>query len=62
MLKNWLINVHFEEGSGPPSVVSDDLFQNVGQTICERRRFTILEVSFEFPQLLRTLLYNIITG
>jgi hypothetical protein len=36
-------------------VVSDDLFQS------ERRRFTISELSCEFPQISRNLLYEIIT-
>jgi hypothetical protein len=34
-------NVHDEEQSGWPSVVSDDLVQSVGQQICERWRLTI---------------------
>jgi hypothetical protein len=41
--------------------VSDGLDQNVDQNICERRRFTISEVSFEFPHISRTLLCEIIT-
>jgi hypothetical protein len=46
---------------GRPSVVSDDLFQSVGQKICERRRFTISEVFCEFPQISLTVLCKIIT-
>jgi hypothetical protein len=42
-------------------VVSDDLVQTVGQNICERRRFTISELSCEFSQILRTVRYEIIT-
>jgi transposase len=38
--KRGRINVQYEERSGWPSVVSDDL-----QKICERRRFTISEFS-----------------
>jgi hypothetical protein len=41
--------------------VSDDLIQSVDQKICERRRFTIVELSCEFPQISSTLLYEIIT-
>jgi hypothetical protein len=46
---------------GWPSVVSDDLVQSVQQIICEGWRFTISELSYEFPQISRTLLYEIIT-
>jgi hypothetical protein len=53
-------NVHDERRSGRPSVVSDDLVQSVDQKICERRRFTILEVTCEFPQISLTVLYLVI--
>jgi hypothetical protein len=46
---------------GQPSVVSVDVVQSVYQKICERRRFTITELSCEFPQISRTLLYENIT-
>jgi hypothetical protein len=51
----------FTMKSGRPSVVSDILAQSVDQKICERRRFTISELSFEFPQILPTVLYKIIS-
>jgi oligoribonuclease (3'-5' exoribonuclease) len=54
-------NVRDGERSGRPSVVSDDLVYSVGQKICERRRFIISELSCEFPQISRILLYKIIT-
>jgi hypothetical protein len=38
----------------------DDLVQSVDQKFCERRRFTISEDSREFPQILSTILYEII--
>jgi hypothetical protein len=41
--------------------VSDDLVQSVDQKICERWRFTISEVSCKFPQISRSVLYEIIT-
>jgi hypothetical protein len=47
---------------GWPSVVSDDLVQSVDQNVCERQRFTISEFSCEFPQISRTLLYEIINS
>jgi hypothetical protein len=34
---------------GRPSVVCDDLVHSVEQKICERRRFTISELSCKFP-------------
>jgi hypothetical protein len=46
---------------GQPSVVSGNLVQSAGQNICERRRFTISELSCEFPQISCTALYEIIT-
>jgi transposase len=44
MFKDGTTNVHDEERSGRPSVVSDDLVQSVDQKICERRHFTISEL------------------
>jgi hypothetical protein len=41
MFKDGRTNVHDEERSGQPSVVSDDLVQSADQKICERQRFTI---------------------
>jgi hypothetical protein len=40
---------------GRPSIMSDDIFES------ERRRFTISELSCEFTQISRTVLYEIIT-
>jgi hypothetical protein len=61
MFKDGRTNVHDEERSGRPCVVSDDLIQSVDQKICERRRLTISELSCEYPQISPTLLYEIIT-
>jgi hypothetical protein len=47
---------------GRSSVVSGELVQSVDQKICEGRRFTISELSCEFPQISRTILYEINTG
>jgi hypothetical protein len=35
MFKDGWTNVHDEEWSGRPSVVSDDLVQNIDQMICD---------------------------
>jgi hypothetical protein len=61
MFKDGQTNVHNKEQSGRPSVVSGDPVQSVDQKICERRRFTISELSCEFPHISRTVLYEIIT-
>jgi hypothetical protein len=61
MFTDGRTNIHDEERSGLPSVVSDDLVQNIDQKICERRRFTVSEPSCEFPQISRTVLHEIIT-
>jgi hypothetical protein len=61
MFKDRWTNVHDEERSGWLSVVSDDLVQSVDQKICERRRFTISALSYEFLQISYTAIYEIIT-
>jgi hypothetical protein len=55
MFKDGRTNVHDEEGSGWPSVVSNDLFQS------ERQLFTISETLCGFPQISLSVLYEIIT-
>jgi hypothetical protein len=53
-------DVHDEERSAWPFVVCDDFVQSVDKKIGERWRFTISELSCEFPHMSRTLLYEII--
>jgi hypothetical protein len=53
-------NVHDEERSDLSSVVGDDI-QIVDQKNCERRRFTISELSCEFIQISRIVLCEFIT-
>jgi transposase len=53
-------DVH-EEGQGRPSLVADDHVQHIDKVVCERRPFTISELSLEFPQVCRTVLYEIVT-
>jgi hypothetical protein len=55
MFKGEPTNVHDEEGSGPPSVVSEELVQS------ERRRFIITELLCEFLLMSPIVLYEIIT-
>jgi hypothetical protein len=59
MYKHGQADVHNEEQSGQPSVVSNDL-QNVDKRICERQHFTIPELLYEFPKMSCTVLYEII--
>jgi len=55
-------NVHDEALSGRPSLVNDDLVRKVNKRVCDDRRFTISDLSLDFPQISRTLLYNIINS
>jgi hypothetical protein len=43
-----------------PSSASDDLVRSVDQVICERQRFTFSQFLCVFPQILHTVLYEII--
>jgi hypothetical protein len=61
MFKDVRTNVHDEDRSGRPCAVSDDLVQSVEQQICERRLFTVSELSCESPQISRAVLNEIIT-
>jgi transposase-like protein len=53
-------NVHDEARSGWPSVVNDDLVRAVDSKVHEGRRFTISSLSLHFPQISRTILYEIV--
>ena len=55
-------NVHDEALSGRPSLVNDDLVRKVNKRVRDDRRFTISDLSLDFPQISRTLLYNIINS
>jgi hypothetical protein len=55
MFKAGRTNAQNEDQSGLPSVVSDDLIQ------IEKRHFKISELLHEFPHILCTVLYEIIT-
>jgi hypothetical protein len=51
MFNDGETDVYDEERSDWLSVVSDDLAQRLNQTICGKWRFTISELSCEFPQI-----------
>jgi len=52
-------NVHDEARSERPSLVNDDLVRKVNERVRDDRRFTVSDLSLHFPQISRTLLYDI---
>jgi len=53
-------NVQDEERSGRPSLVNDDLMRKVNnERVRDDRRFIISDLSLHFPQISRTLIYEI---
>jgi len=55
-------NVHDEARSGRPPLVNDDLVPKVSERVRDDRRFTISDLSLHFPQISRTLLYDIVSS
>ena len=55
-------NVHDGARIGRPSLVSDDLVRRVNERVRDDRRFTISDLSLHFPQISRTLLYDILSS
>jgi hypothetical protein len=55
-------NVHDEARSVCPSLVNDDLVRKVNERVRDDRRFTISDLSLHFPQLSRTVLYDIVSS
>jgi len=55
-------NVHDEVRSGRPSLVNDGLVRKVNERVRDDRRFTISDLSLHFPQISRTLLYDIVSS
>jgi len=55
-------NVHNEARSGRPSLVNDDLVRQVNEIVRDDRRFTVSNLSLHFPQISRTLLYDIVSS
>ena len=54
-------NVHDEAQSGRPSLVNDNLARKVNERVRDDRCFTISDLSPHFPQISRTLLYDIVS-
>jgi len=55
-------NVHDEARSGRPSLVNDDLVRKVNERVRDDGRFTISDLSLQFPQISRTLLNDIVSS
>jgi len=55
-------NMHVEARSGRPSLVNYDLLRNVNERVRADRRFTISDLSLHFPQISRTLVYDIVNS
>jgi len=54
--------VHDEAWSGRPSLVNDDLVHKVNGRVRGDRRYTISDLSLHFPQISRTMLYDIVSS
>lgn len=50
------------EGYGRPTVMNEDLTQNFDVEIRQNSRFTIEELHQKFPQVSRSVVYQIVTG
>ena len=55
-------NVYDEARSGCPSLVSDDLVLKANESVRDDRCFTISDLSLHFPQISRTVLYDIVSS
>jgi len=55
-------NVHDEARSGRLSLVNDDLVCKVNEGVRDDRRFTVSDLSLHFPQISRTLFYDIVSS
>ena len=55
-------NLYDEAGSGRPSLVNDDLVRKVNERVRDDRFFTISDLSLHFPQISRTLFYDIFSS
>ena len=55
-------NVHDEARSGRPSLVNDNLVRKFNERVRDDRRLKISDLSLHFPQISRTLLYDIVSS
>ncbi|KAG5324833.1 SETMR methyltransferase, partial [Pseudoatta argentina] len=59
--KNGRTSVHDDQRSGRPSILTDDIVENIENALCDDRRLTVDELSAMFPQISRSLLHETIT-
>jgi len=55
-------NLYDEARSGSPSLVNDDLVRKVNERVRDDTRFTISDLSLHLPQILMTVLYDIVSS
>ena len=55
-------NMHDEARSGRRSLVNDGLVRKVSERVRDDRRFTVSDLSLHFPQISRTLHYDIVSS
>jgi phosphopentomutase len=61
MFMNGQMDVHDDERSGRPSVLTDALKQKVSRIIRENRHFSMSEVYEQCPEVSRTVVYETVT-
>ncbi|GFW61800.1 histone-lysine N-methyltransferase SETMAR [Trichonephila clavipes] len=68
MVRRWVrqfnegrSEVHDEERSGHPSLITEELVRAIDEKIKENRTFTISALAMEFPQISRSLMHEIVT-
>ena len=54
--------MHDETRSGRLSLVNDDLVRRVNERVRDDRLFTISDLPLQFPQISRTVLYDIVSS
>ncbi|GBN27128.1 hypothetical protein AVEN_120324-1 [Araneus ventricosus] len=60
MFKNGCTNVHYEDHSGRPNLVTDELTIKINEKIRENHCLTITQLLLEFPQISGSLLHEIV--
>jgi hypothetical protein len=61
MFNGGKTNVHDEERSGRPFLITEDLRNMIDRHIRTNRRFTLDEIREKFPQIFRSLILEIVT-
>ncbi|KAG5309177.1 SETMR methyltransferase, partial [Pseudoatta argentina] len=59
--KNGRTSVHYDQRSGRPSILTDDIVEKIENALRDDRRLTVDELSAMFPQISRSLLHETIT-